>query len=153
MLISIIMQVKKSIYKLDKQIQANAAEVPEVQVIKKRLGIKENYLIGTIVGNLGDISRFSKDSKMAAYCGLAPARFQSGRINTYSKPTRYSRVLKKAFVWLAMTRIKRDLPSRKYYQRKRRQGMAHWQALLRLARQLCKIVYYDLKNYHLKNLT
>jgi len=96
----------------------------------------------TILGHSGDFSRFESHDAYAAYCGLAPAVWQSGQSRVYAKRRRrYSRPLKQAFLQLALTQLRLNPESRAYYERKRREGKPHWVALIALARQLCKKVY------------
>ena len=96
----------------------------------------------TILGHSGDFSRFESHDVYAAYCGLAPAVWQSGQSRVYAKRRRrYSRPLRQAFLQLALTQLRLNPESRAYYERKRGEGKPHWVALTALARQLCKKVY------------
>ena len=97
----------------------------------------------SIIGDTGDISRFNGDSnKYAAYCGLAPSRYQSGARESKSKPRRrYNRHLKRAYIMLAFNQIRVDPLAKEYYIRKRREGKRHWAALQCLARYLCRKVF------------
>jgi transposase len=90
-----------------------------------------------ILGYSGEFSRFAGKDAYAAYCGLAPAPWQSGRGRERGKRRRrYRRELKAAFIQMALTRIRDDPESRAYYDRKRQEGKTHHEALKRLARIL-----------------
>lgn len=149
-LIGVIEQQKESIKIIENQIKSQSQDLEEVRLVNRELKIKYSHTIASIVTNIANIDRFPNEGKMAGFCGLAPVQFSSGKTNTNKPRKRYNRVLKKDYMLLAMTRIVNDARSREYYKRKRKQGMFHWQALLRLARQLCKNVYYTLKNYRKK---
>jgi transposase len=97
----------------------------------------------TIVGNTGDLSRFGDEvHKYVAYCGLAPARYQSGASESEGRPrSRFNRRLKRVYVLLAWSQVRVSSLAKDYYSRKRREGKRHWAALRCLARHLCRIVF------------
>ena len=97
----------------------------------------------TIAGDTGDPARFGGDAdRYVAYCGLAPALHQSGAGGPSGKPRRrYNRRLKRAYLFLALNQVRMNPQARAYYQRKRREGKAHWPALRSLARYLCRIAF------------
>ena len=100
----------------------------------------------TLIAVVKDIRRFETEARFAAYCGLAPRRWQSGlsKERLYRR-TMYNRKLKTVFFYIALTAIREDERSRAYYRKKRQEGKSHRQALLSLARQLARVVYHTWK--------
>ena len=96
-----------------------------------------------ILGEIGDIARFSKPSQLVAYAGYDPSVFQSGQFsgtdNHISK--RGSRYLRWA-IWLAADRARMFDPIlREYYEKKRSEGKCHKVAICAVARKLCNIIF------------
>ena len=96
-----------------------------------------------ILGEIGDIARFSKSSQLVAYAGYDPSVFQSGQFsgtnNHISK--RGSRYLRWA-IWLAADRARMFDPMlREYYEKKRGEGKCHKVAMCAVARKLCNIIF------------
>ena len=128
-----------------KGVEAKMAELsradPQVERLRAVPGMGTTLAL-TILGHSGDFSRFESHDVYAAYCGLAPAVWQSGQSRVYARRRRrYSRPLRQAFLQLALTQLRRNPESRAYYERKRGEGKPHWVALTALARKLCKRVY------------
>ncbi len=126
-------------------VEAKMAELSEADLQVEKLRAipgMGTVLALTILGHSGDFSRFESHDAYAAYCGLAPAVWQSGQSRVYTRRRRrYSRPLRQAFLQLALTQLRLNPESRAYYERKRKEGKPHWVALTALARQLCKRVY------------
>ncbi|SCM83687.1 transposase (fragment) [uncultured Sporomusa sp.] len=62
---------------LDKQMEALANQIPELALLKSIPGIGTT-LASLILGEIGDISRFTKAKQLVAYCGMDPSVRQSG---------------------------------------------------------------------------
>ncbi|MFQ8871541.1 MAG: transposase [[Ruminococcus] torques] len=85
-----------------------------------------------ILGEIGDIHRFSNPNKLLAFAGLDPSVYQSG--NFQAKTTRMSkrgsRVLRYALVNAALERCQEQRSTFKaYYDAKRAEGRSHYNAL------------------------
>lgn len=101
----------------------------------------------TILGEIGDINRFSSAKKLVAYAGLDATVNQSGQFtgtrNRISK--RGSAYLRRA-LWLAANSARRFNPLlADYYQKKIGQGKHHYVATGAVARKLVHFVYAILK--------
>jgi transposase len=97
----------------------------------------------TILGEIGDITRFKKPSSLVAYAGLDPSVFQSGEFtgtqNHLSK--RGSAYLRWA-LWIAAERAKMFDPAfGDYYAKKRSEGKSHKVAISAVARKLCNTIF------------
>jgi transposase len=138
--VDVILELKRQIDEIEKEMKASTWG-RDIEVLTSMPGVG-TVIAGTILGNTGDLSRFKNQDTYAAYCGLAPASWQSGASGTRSKRrSRYNRHLKRAFLCLALTQIRVSSEACEYYGRKRKEGKTHWTALRALARQLCRVVF------------
>jgi len=145
-LIGIIRSINNTKMALEENIKEIADQVEEMRILRTFPGIG-GIAGATLLSEIGDIERFSQESYLSAYCGVSPVIWQSGtgRIRT-KRRKRYSRRLKGILYFISLTQIRLNPESRAYYQRKRKEGKTHWQAMNALSRQLIKIIYYMLKN-------
>lgn len=102
----------------------------------------------TILGEIGDISRFSTPAKLVAYAGIDASVSQSGEYqstnNKMSK--RGSPYLRKALFNAALVASNCDPVFKAFYQRKRAEGKHHLTAVGAVARKLCYTIHAILKN-------
>jgi transposase len=102
----------------------------------------------TILGEIGDISRFSNPSKLVAYAGIDASIHQSGNYqstnNKMSK--RGSPYLRTALFRAALIASTHDPVFKAYYQKKRFEGKHHLTCLGAVARKLCYTIHAVLKN-------
>ena len=98
---------------------------------------------GMILGEIGDISRFSNPSKLLTFAGLDPSVYQSG--NFEAKHTRMSkrgsRALRFALVNAAHNVVKNNSTFATYYSQKKSEGRTHYAALGHCAGKLVRIIY------------
>ena len=98
---------------------------------------------GMILGEIGDISRFSKPRKLLAFAGLDPSVYQSG--NFYAKKTRMSKrgsgALRYALMNAAHNVVKYNATFKEYYDSKRAEGRSHYNALGHCAGKLVRVIY------------
>lgn len=96
-----------------------------------------------ILGEIGDIHRFSSPHKLLAYAGLDPAVNQSG--NFQAKRTRMSKrgskVLRHGLMNAAFNVVQNSRTFRQYYDGKRAQGRFHYNALGHVAGKLVRIIF------------
>lgn len=101
----------------------------------------------TILGEIGDISRFSSPAKLVAYAGLDATVTQSGEYkstnNKMSK--RGSPYLRKAIFQAALVASNCDPVFNAFYQKKRTEGKHHLTAIGAVARKLSYIIHAVLK--------
>ena len=98
---------------------------------------------GMILGEIGDISRFSNPSKVLAFAGLDPAVYQSGFFEARSTKMskRGSKALRFALVNAAHNVVKNNKTFKDYYAQKRSEGKSHYNALGHCAAKLCRYIY------------
>ena len=98
---------------------------------------------GMILGEIGDITRFSDSSKLLAFAGLDPSVYQSGNFNaSHTRMSkRGSRVLRYALVNAAHNVVKNNKTFKTYYETKKSEGRSHYNALGHCAGKLVRIIY------------
>ena len=103
---------------------------------------------GMILGEIGDIKRFSSPSKLLAFAGLDPSVYQSG--NFQAKRTRMSKRGSRAFRYALMNAahsvVKNNVTFKTYYDKKRDEGRSHYNALGHCAGKLVRIIHKMLTN-------
>lgn len=98
---------------------------------------------GMILGEIGDIHRFSNPNKLLAYAGLDPSVYQSG--NFQAKKTRMSKrgskVLRYALINAAHNVVKNNATFKAYYDEKMAEGRSHYNALGHCAGKLVRVIH------------
>ena len=132
---------------LDRQLEKVAAEMTEFMkfndsVIMTIPGI--GYINGgMILGEIGDIHRFSNSNKLLAYAGLDPSVYQSG--NFHATKTRMSKrgskVLRYALINAAHNVVKNNSTFKAYYDAKMAEGRTHYNALGHCAGKLVRVIW------------
>ncbi len=96
-----------------------------------------------ILGEIGDIKRFSNSSKLLAYAGLDPVINQSGKFN--AKRTRMSKrgskLLRYALINAAWNVSLNNDTFKRYYDSKIAQGHSHYSALGHTAHKLVRVIF------------
>ena len=158
---SLSIQITQSIEQielLDRQLESIESEMKDIvtsldSVIMTIPGI--GYINGgMILGEIGDINRFSNPSKLLAFAGLDPSVYQSG--NFEAKHTRMSkrgsRALRYALINAAHNVVKNNKTFNTYYHQKLSEGRSHYNALGHCAGKLVRIIYKMLTDNVLFNL-
>lgn len=132
---------------LDSQLERVEAEMTDIMkfnnsVIMTIPGI--GYINGgMILGEIGNIHRFSNPNKLLAFAGLDPTVYQSG--NYTAKRTRMSkrgsRVLRYALVNAAHNVVKNNATFKAYYDAKMAEGRTHYNALGHCAGKLVRVIW------------
>ena len=96
----------------------------------------------------GDMTAFQTADRLASVAGLAPAPRDSGRISgNLHRPKRYNRRLLRTCYLAALSSLKNSPASRVFYDRKRREGKTHTQALIALARRRMNVIWALLRDH------
>ncbi len=130
--------VERKIDQMMKQIDTKIMSIPGIADI----------LGPTILGEIGNVDRFSNVKKLVAFAGLDPIVSQSGRFENKSGKIskRGSPLLRQALFLAANTAIQNDENLKRFYVKKRSEGKHHFSALNAVAAKLLRIVYWVLKN-------
>lgn len=101
----------------------------------------------TILGEIGDISRFSNASKLAAYAGIDATVSQSGKYSSTNNKMskRGSAYLRKALFQAALIASFHDPVFSAFYNKKRSEGKHHLTSVGAVARKLCNTIFAVLK--------
>ena len=96
-----------------------------------------------ILGEIGNINRFSNPSKLLAYAGLDPTVYQSGNFKASSTKMskRGSKILRYALINAAWQLTLNDKTFNDYYNLKRSQGLNHYAALGHTAHKLVRVIF------------
>lgn len=98
---------------------------------------------GMILGEIGDIHRFSIPGKLLVFAGLDPTVYQSG--NFQAKRTRMSkqgsRVLRYAIMNVAHNVVKNNATFKAYYDAKRAESRTHYNALGHCAGKPVRVIW------------
>lgn len=102
----------------------------------------------TILGEIGDISRFATPAKLVAYAGIDASIHQSGNYQSTNArmSKRGSPYLRTALFRAALVGSTHDPVFKAYYQKKRSEGKHHLTCIGAVARKLCYTIHAVLKN-------
>ena len=98
---------------------------------------------GMILGEIGDIHRFSTPKKLLAFAGLDPSVYQSGNFNARRTrmSKRGSRILRYALMNAAHNVVKNNATFKAYYDKKMAEGRTHYNALGHCAGKLVRVIW------------
>jgi transposase len=101
-----------------------------------------------ILGEIGNVDRFSNAKKLIAFAGLDPVVSQSGRFQNMTGPIskRGSPLLRQALFLAANVARQNDDNLKRFYDKKISEGKHHFSALNAVAAKILRIVYWVLKN-------
>jgi transposase len=94
-----------------------------------------------IIAEIGGITRFRNEAKLAAYAGVAPLDASSGRQQRHRLNRTGNRQLNRALHIIAVTQIRMHPPAIAYYTRRQAEGKTHREALRALKRHLARTIY------------
>ncbi|MBA2783296.1 MAG: IS110 family transposase [Actinomycetota bacterium] len=138
--------LKESVAALDGEIAGRFFARPEARILSSLPGM------GPILGSeflvsVGELSAFESADQLAAYAGLVPAAHDSGkRVGNHRRMRGGNKVLKRVFYQSAFASLRSSPHSRAYYDRKRREGKKHTQALIALARRRVNVLWAMLRD-------
>lgn len=137
-LIYTITFLQQSVDTIDMQLEAAKTKDVEILMSIKGIGLISACKILSYIGN---IYRFSSSSKLAAYAGLSPVTFASGKYLCHKSSLKGNRKLNSVYYSIALTASQNDPISKAYYLRKQQEGKTKKQALLCLARRMLKLTF------------
>lgn len=141
-----VLALKERLPALDKEIASRFFARPEARIVASLPGI------GPVLGAeflvaVGDLSLFESADQLAAYAGLVPAARDSGkRVGNHRRMRGGNKVLKRVFFLSAFSSLRSSPHSRAFYDRKRREGKRHTQALIALARRRVNVLWAMLRD-------
>jgi transposase len=141
-----VLGLKARIEVLDKELGRRFFARPEARILSSLPGM------GPILGSeflvsVGDLRAFSSADQLAAYAGVVPAANDSGkRVGNHRRMRGGNKVLKRVFYQSAFASLRSSTHSRAFYDRKRREGKKHTQALIALARRRVNVLWAMLRD-------
>ena len=126
-----------------------AKDIPEVKLLMTIPGI-DFYSAMTIIGEIGDITRFPNPKKLVSYAGLAPRLKESGNLSLQGRISKKgSRTLRWILISAAhsVIRCKRgNNKLREFYNHLKKRGKSKQVAAVAVAKKLLTIIYTMLIN-------
>ncbi|MEI2302537.1 transposase, partial [Ensifer sp. MJa1] len=132
---------KAKIARIDHDLAALLAAHPDSALIQSLPGMGA-VLVAEFISCVGDIKRFPSADALAAAAGLAPVIRQSGKKSGWRRTFGGDKALKRVFFQGAFCAVCSKEPlSKAFYDRKRREGKHHTQALIALARRRVTVLW------------
>jgi transposase len=142
-----ILALKVRVAKVDEELERRFFAHPMAEILVSLPGM------GSILGAeflvaVGDVSAIESADRLASYAGLVPAARDSGkRVGNHRRMRGGNKVLKKRVLYQSAFCSLRSSPeSRAFYDRKRREGKRHTQALIALARRRVNVLWAMLRD-------
>ena len=124
---------------LDRELEALLGCHPDAALIRSLPGMGV-VLAAELIAEAGNLSRFRSADALASAAGIAPVLRQSGRTRFLRRPNGGNKNLKRVFYQSAFCSLAHD-DSRAFYDRKRREGKRHHQAVIALARRRVNVLW------------
>ena len=129
---------------LDSELEELLDRHPDAALIRSLPGMGA-VLTAELIAEVGSLSRFRSADALAAAAGLAPLLRQSGKVRFLRRPSGGNKALKRVFYQSAFCSL--GYPdSRAFYDRKRREGKRHHQAIIALARRRINVLWAMLQH-------
>jgi transposase len=124
---------------LDRELEDLLDRHPDAALIRSLPGMGA-VLTAELIAEAGSLARFRSADALAAAAGIAPVLRQSGKVRFLRRPTGGNKGLKRVFYQSAFCSLGQP-DSRAFYDRKRREGKRHHQAVLALARRRINVLW------------
>ena len=132
-------QCRTRVAAIDRKLDELVHRHPDGTLIRSLPGMGV-VLAAEFLAEAGDISRFRSAAALASAAGLAPVLRQSGKVRHLQRPGYANNRLKRVFYQSAFCSLADPL-SRAFYDRKRREGKRHHQAIIALARRRTNVLW------------
>ena len=142
--ISIIQFIQEQLDDVEKRIKEILKEINSPILTIPGISFKT---AGSILAEIGDISRFDSPAKLLAFAGLDPSMYQSGKFfSTHSVMVkRGSKYLRFALMTAARMVCLNDATFNAFKDRKIAEGKHYMVAMGHVAKKLVRVIYYLLK--------
>ena len=135
------LEAKAKVARIDGDLEALLADHPDGALIRSLPGMGA-VLTAEFLAATGDFRRFGSADALASAAGLAPVQRQSGKRNGWRRAFGGDKALKRVFYQSAFCAVSgKDPLSKAFYDRKRREGKHHTQAIIALARRRVTVVW------------
>ncbi len=138
--------LKNHIEGIDEELERRFFARPEAKIVASLPGMGPILGAEFLVAS-GDLRSFGSADRLAAYAGLVPAANDSGkRVGNHKRMRGGNKALKRVFYQSAFSSLRSAPESRAFYDRKRREGKRHTQALIALARRRVDVLWAMLRD-------
>jgi transposase len=135
------LDARAKIARIDRDLETLLAGHPDGALIRSLPGMGA-VLAAEFIACTGDIRRFGSADALASAAGLAPVQRQSGKRSGWRRAYGGDKALKRVFYQSAFCAVTIGDPlCRAFYDRKRREGKHHSQALIALARRRVTVLW------------
>ena len=141
-------EILRDVRTLDRKISDLNRRI-EAEVEASRTTLTEIFGIGpilaaTILGTVGNVTRFPTKARFASYSGTAPVEASSGEVVRHRLSLAGNRKLNYALHMVATSQSRSNAPGGSYYRKKMAEGKSSKEALRCLKRRVCDAVYRSL---------
>lgn len=140
-----ILRDKECLATLDERLEELVTEDPRGALVMTLPGMGP-CLTAEFLAEAGDLGRFGSADRLAAAAGIAPVLRASGGSVHQRRAKRGNRILKRVFYQSAFCSLIGSRASRVFYERKRKEGKAHKQAVMALARRRVNVLWAMLRD-------
>lgn len=142
-----LLRLRQELLDLDAEIDARLKNQPHADLLMSVPGFGPRLAADFFAATGADLSHFGTPDRLASFAGLAPATHDSGKVSgNHHRPRRYDRRLLNACFQAAFIASMHCDISRAFYERKRREGKTHKQALIALARRRINVIWAILRD-------
>lgn len=135
------LETRQKIARIEKDLEDILSDHPDNALIRSLPGMGV-VLTAEFLAAIGNIERFASADALAAAAGLAPVQRQSGKRAGWRRAYGGDKVLKRVFYQSAFCAVTgKDPLSKAFYDRKRKEGKHHTQALIALARRRVTVLW------------
>lgn len=139
------LKAREAIARIDRDLEALLVRHPDGALIRSLPGMGA-VLSAEFIACVGDIRRFASADALASAAGLAPVIRQSGKSKGWRRANGGDKALKRVFFQSAFCAVStKDPLSKAFYDRKRREGKHHTQAIIALARRRVTVLWTMLR--------
>jgi len=147
-----IIEDAKRIIELNEQVNQLEVQIEILNVQSQESGVLRTMpgfglvTAAEVAGEIGNVDRFNGEASLALYLGMATLDNSSGNYKG-SKQAKHVNTRAKAAMMVMVDRHRKRVPqSQRYYEKKRKDGKKHNQAIRALGRHLCRVIYKMLVN-------
>ena len=135
------LEARQKIARIEKDLEGILGDHHDSTLIRSLPGMGV-VLTAEFLAAIGNIKRFASADALAAAAGLAPVQRQSGKRAGWRRAYGGDKVLKRVFYQSAFCAVtQKDPLSKAFYDRKRKEGKHHTQALIALARRRVTVLW------------
>ena len=135
---------RERLAQLDRELEELLARHPDAAIVRSLPGMG-TVLTAEFIAETGDLSRFRSADALASAAGLAPVLRQSGKMRFRRRASGGNKALKRVFYQSAFASLQAP-DSKAFYERKRREGKRHHQAVIALARRRIGVLWAMLRD-------